>query len=255
MTAVVGAAVTRPGHGMDTPYRAPRKHRRGKYKATVNAKRAKRHLRKLLRAGATRTAIARESGVSAALLLVILSGTQDRIYRQSEALILAVQYRPEMRDIRKVLAVGATRRLQGLVAMGYQIGPLAAGCKVHRNTIMRLLNNEMPMVNPSTAQRIAEGSHRLMRRPGGSEIAARRARRKGWAPLAAWDDIDDPKCRPSRGPTRSSGDRRREVVEDTAELIAQRIPREEIARRMGLTWDSILQNHARCGVSLKGAIE
>lgn len=97
MNAVGGAAVTRPSHGMDTPYRGgvkPEGNR--KHRSTVDAGPAAEHLRKLIDAGALRIAISHACGLSRHALLDILTGTQRRIYQSTEAAILAVQFSPEL---------------------------------------------------------------------------------------------------------------------------------------------------------------
>jgi len=113
------------------------------------------------------------------------------------------------------------------------------------------LAGRLTLVRPETAGRVKAATRRLVLAPGGDLLAVERARREKWVPLAAWDDIDDPAAVPDLGPLVP---RSVVIVGETAELIAMGLSREEIAVRLGVKWNSVLMAHARCGVSLKGAI-
>ena len=151
----------------------------------------------------------------------------------------------------RVSAVGTCRRLRGLALLGYGTSRLAVECGLSRSLVKDHLAGRLTLVRPETAGRVKAATRRLVLAPGGDLLAVERARREKWVPLAAWDDIDDPAAVPDLGPLVP---RSVVIVGETAELIAMGLSREEIAVRLGVKWNSVLMAHARCGVSLKGAI-
>lgn len=269
MSAVGGALRRCPAHGTDSTVtvddmykRAARMARKRRellnaqgIRTRVDAGPAVEHLRELTAMGATQDAIARVGGCSITTVRNIMAGRQKQISLDNETKILRVQWSEELADTHGASAVGPRRRVQGLIAMGHPLSRIAAEASVSRDTLTNLVHGDARTVWPATAQRIEAATRRMARRPGGNTEAMRRARQYGWVSLAAWDDIDDPKARASTGPKRvPNGGRSRQIVDDTAALIAQRLPREEIARRLGIQWKSIQKAHARCGVSLMGVI-
>jgi cobalamin biosynthesis protein CbiG len=91
------------------------------------------------------------------------------------------------------------------------------------------------------AVRMAALYDELSATPGPSEVAARHARERGWAPPLAWDDIDDPEDRP-QGVARERESRpKRNELDDAAveSTLAGLLPRKltraerlEVQRRL-----------------------
>jgi len=108
---------------------------------------------------------------------------------------------------RTVDKTGTQRRLQALVALGWNWHLLSGhlGCSAE---YVRTVATDKKFVYASTASKIAALYDELSMRfppedtPGQKNAATRarmRAKRKGWAPPLAWDNIDDPKERPKFG--------------------------------------------------------
>jgi hypothetical protein len=97
-----------------------------------------------------------------------------------------------------VSALGSTRRLQALTAIGWTGDHIAAATDgaASRMTISYITRAERPTVRPEIADAIDDAYRAMHLTPGPSIHARRRAARHGWAPPAAWDAIDDPGDRP-----------------------------------------------------------
>lgn len=140
---------------------------------------------------------------------------------------------------KRVPAIGTVRRLQGLAADGWFDAEIAAAVGVTPGHISRL-RRATTTVRRSTATRVRSACKQLARMPSppGWRRDSRRAfaAHRGWAPLAAWDDIDDPAATPQTGDARRKG--------STIENIAWCIESGEtnilaIAARVGITPESV----------------
>jgi hypothetical protein len=105
-------------------------------------------------------------------------------------------YRKRLREGRqpaaKVRSLGTARRLQALAALGYSFRDLAAHLAVTPRRVSDMAGPRDPYVLRETAALVAEVFERLAATPGSSRYALTVARRSGWLPPLAWDDIDDP---------------------------------------------------------------
>lgn len=93
---------------------------------------------------------------------------------------------------------GTTRRLQALTAIGYSLADLAEMLAMPLEHVRALSGARAHRISPDTARAVAELYERLCMTPVGgpdADLARRYARRRGWVPPLAWDDIDD-----DRGP-------------------------------------------------------
>ena len=109
-----------------------------------------------------------------------------------------------------VPAVGTTRRLRALYALGWTERDLAEGLGVSLCRVSHLLTERRPTLSPDTVARVAALYDELsMAVPADTKPlrrgqtkhharARRRARVLGWHPPLAWDDdaIDDPDAQP-----------------------------------------------------------
>lgn len=97
---------------------------------------------------------------------------------------------------------GTVRRIRALQAMGWRYvdldralgrAPSHGGATWSHNLM------HQQRIHVANAQLVAALYERLSMTPGPSDVARRRALRKGYHPPLAWNDIDDPNERPRRG--------------------------------------------------------
>jgi hypothetical protein len=156
---------------------------------------------------------------------------------------------------------GTRRRIQALRAIGWPSYAIADLAGIGQRTIYEALLNTH--VRAATHRAVASlyevlhdqdpAQHGVAR--GIIRRGQRHANQQGWALPTAWTDIDlddqpDPRARTVVYSRLAPGDRSRAVVENTAELARLGVVRQEIAQRIGITWDSIERTHIRAGVPL-----
>jgi hypothetical protein len=93
-------------------------------------------------------------------------------------------------------ATGTIRRLRALAAIGHSARQVAHELSVDPSWIRALYRGEHTHVHADTAERFSALYERLQGTPGPSQAARRMARRRGWSPPLAWDDIDNPAAEP-----------------------------------------------------------
>lgn len=139
----------------------------------------------------------------------------------------------------KVDATGTRRRLQALVARGWNLWAIDDALGKKRTYSHNLLQRNSSTILASTAASVSEVYERLaMIDPDTSTsmklLVANRsknlARRMGWPPPLAWEDIDDPNEQPDGWEYQPPS--RREVLEDLAEQGANVT---EACRVLGIT--------------------
>lgn len=102
---------------------------------------------------------------------------------------------------------GTRRRLQALAWLGYGWKELAEHIGAQENMVIRWARRDAPgsYVFRDTAAKVADVYERLSMRPAPTDTTAQkntaararnRARRNGWLPPLAWDNIDNPNERP-----------------------------------------------------------
>lgn len=107
----------------------------------------------------------------------------NRVYRK--------RIREERHHVARMSPVGASRRLQGLVANGHPIAALARELGTNERSIYRWMGGHA-RIHRTRHNAIVALASALAEVPGTSRRARTIAHRHGWVPLAAWDDIDDP---------------------------------------------------------------
>jgi hypothetical protein len=170
-------------------------------KTTMPASILATHIRTLQAQGMGYKRIADISGVDFRSLQRIQYGQYKRVSRENAEAILAVEFDPAPSAL--IDSIGTQRRIQALSYVGWplrwisqRVG-VAEDCslwllqrdKVYRTTADRygamyvqLIGMEPPQATSREQQAVAK--------------ARARARRDGWVPDAAWDDMDDPRERP-----------------------------------------------------------
>lgn len=175
--------------------RADHKRRTLYGKVTIPPHKAAARVRALVDVGMPGGTIATLAGVSTRTVYNLLEGTAKGIRPHTEAAILAVPYRPAPAGW--VPAVGVARTLQALVWEGWTVRSLAVECGWHVQNLQRLLRRREGFVSEGTNSTITNLHHTLAGRqptgrPGDIAWSRRKARERGWVPLAAWDDPYNP---------------------------------------------------------------
>lgn len=148
---------------------------------------------------------------------------------------------------RRVDATGARRRLEALAVNGWSTPALAAVSGLSRWTLDGVHGRRW--VNPGTHRAVCRLFDRLWDKPAPCDTPSRKisaaratltARRNGWLPALAWDDIDDPAETPDREGYASG--RKRPPAETASEYAFLRsfgLSDVEIAARLGITPEGV----------------
>jgi hypothetical protein len=135
--------------------------------------------------------VARLSGVSIGQVDRIRKGDPDKVVRAStrDAILAA-------RRAHVVTAVGVQRRVRALAALGWSAPAVQARCGIWVSTLADLRRREPQFVRSNIAATVTAVYEELsMQVPPEGKSAGRTrywARRNGYLPPLAWDDIDDP---------------------------------------------------------------
>lgn len=201
----------------------------------VPAARALAHVNRLRAAGMSDRAIVRAARLGEHTLRDLPRRTRG-VLSTTEARILAV--RPSTQDKYLLPALGTTRRLRALGALGWTLGDLAGRTPLSKKTLSLLMAGAQPYVTREAAEHIARTYDRLCMRRGPSERSRLMALSKGWAPPLAWDedDLDDPTAEPWLEP--EYPDAELNMAEFMRLMDCGEIP-EQAARRVGVTLGAI----------------
>lgn len=116
---------------------------------------------------------------------------------------------------RIVSPIGVQRRIQALVSIGYSYPTLAPELGVSAAQVSKW-SKDLAFVRSSTADRVAETYDSLSMTPltdtRNAKYARTIARRNGWLPPLAWQNIDDPDEQPTDWQYRAP-DRREQLVD------------------------------------------
>jgi hypothetical protein len=209
----------------------------------VPGDRALAHVNRLRAAGMPDSAILRAAGLGEKVLRELPHRTRG-IFSTTEARILAV--RPGDHRQYLVPALGTTRRLRALGAMGWTLADVADRTPLAKKTLSLLMAGAQQCVTREGAEHIARVYDQLCMRQGPSERARLLARRKGWAPPLAWDegDLDDPNAEPYM----DTEERDAELnLAEFMRLLDYGEGREQAADRIGVTLDAIAAAARRHG--------
>jgi len=135
----------------------------------------------------------------------------------------------------RVPAIGTTRRIRALLAIGWTTDLIAERLGLGNYTVRDWLYRDA--VYKSTAEKIAAVYDEWSMIVGPSDLGRRRAARKGWPPPLAWDDdtIDDPDAKPATG----RNTRCPSVADNILFLASWGVTRERIAERLGVTVSAV----------------
>lgn len=96
-------------------------------------------------------------------------------------------------------ALGPARRLQALVAIGYSARHLGERLGTQQQNVSRLMHSHQKWLQVATRDRIVAVYNELHMTPGPSTRARTIAKKHGWLPPLAWNNVDDPHEKPRTG--------------------------------------------------------
>jgi hypothetical protein len=135
--------------------------------------------------------------------------------------------------------IGPTaRRLQALFAIGWTGPLLSERCGITPSQLRALTREAWPWVTQSTARRVDTLFRQLWDQPGPSARGRAIAARKGYAPAAAYNDMDDMSERPKQvrlTAAAAPGRERRDHTPDIMRLTAAGKTANEIAADLRVT--------------------
>lgn len=164
--------------------------------ANVPAQPVANHLEALFAAGAGWTQLSAASDVSCSVISRIRRGLQPTVRRAVAARLLAIQPGDAIPPGRPIPTTGTVRRIRALMALGHGLLEVGAAANIEHSMMTGLLNERQNTVARHVAERLAAAYRKLATTTGTSTRSRNRAAREGWAPPAAWDDIDNPDAHP-----------------------------------------------------------
>lgn len=205
-TYVLDACRCLPCSSANSAYekRRARLHAYGRFNDWTDAAPVRTHIEQLLDAGVGLKRIAAVSGCSHGTLSKLIYGGRGRppsrrVHVRTAGRLLTVtteQHAPGAR----VPALGSSRRVQALIAIGYSASAIATRLGIHRSNFTYVLYGRRD-ITVRTRDAIAALYAELEHTPAvGTDpgtrcsitVARNMAARNGWPVPAAWDDIDDP---------------------------------------------------------------
>jgi hypothetical protein len=143
-------------------------------------------------------AIARAGGLSDTAVAHIIDGRCERVRRQTAARIASLTRNDVYAGASgSVPSVGAVRRVQALMALGWRKADLQA----EGVPIGQLVTRSRDLISVEGWRQVRDVYDRLSMTPGPSQAARDRAAGRGYSPPLAWDEetIDDPRATPQHG--------------------------------------------------------
>ena len=190
--------------------------------------------------------IADASGVAAATISELNRGVCSGLKVTTEKLILTVTAekilnRPNREGF--VPNIGARRRLQALMVIGYRHSDLSPKLGFNSALVLSQAGN---WISRRKHDKVKGAYEQLWDTPGPSARTRGRAASLGYLPPLAWDDetIDDPSAEPEAADTVKKGEA---LVEDVEFLVRTSATAEEIEQRTGMAWPSIERQLHRYG--------
>jgi hypothetical protein len=165
---------------------------------TVDPTPTRAHLLALVAEGVTKEDIATAAPCSRSVIDTILTREPKTIRRTTADRILAVrpEQQPSYRE-RRVDAIGSTRRVRALVAIGHSVKTIQVESGVNHTAMSAIVEGATPTLRPEVAAAVTRAYKTLVTIPGTSARSRNRAVKLGWQGPAAWGaDIDDPAAQP-----------------------------------------------------------
>lgn len=184
-------------------------------------------LRLLLLADMSAKDISTLSGVDEKVIVSMLRGDRSQIHWTTEEALLGVKVPDEgwvPNSDGMIASIGAMRRLQALAVQGFAPSVLSEESGLHVKTIRMVRAGDRPRILISRNRVIRNTHDRLWDtdplslgiRLADVERARQYAEAQKWYPTEAWEDIDDPDCKPIRRTPRYVA-----LTEDAEELMRE----------------------------------
>lgn len=228
---------------------------------TTTPQRSEDHIRQLIsQHGVSIRSIADAAGISPGTISLLNRGKQTTIKRTYEAKILAVTAE---KIFNRSLAtgfvpnIGARRRLQALMAIGWRHQDLTKRVGFNTGTMMHQRGDYISQFKHEAVRKVYDQLWNVQGPADGRSMT--RVAKAGYAPPMAWDDetIDDPAATPDLGspvtgrgrPTKGSTRVRKvdALAEDVDYLRRTGAGIEEIEQRTGKRWNDIRSELHRAG--------
>ncbi|MDF2578466.1 MAG: hypothetical protein K0S49_45 [Microbacterium sp.] len=167
----------------------------GRWNAFVPATRTRNHLRVLSASGIGHRRVAELTGAGLSGIRSIATGEYRKVRPDTEAKILAIHPDPAALAAGALIpARSAARRMQALYARGWTDTALAPHLGIERSNVRRIVTQKY--VQLRTHIQIGDVYERLWNAtptnsPASQAEQIEKARRHGWVPPLAWDDIDE----------------------------------------------------------------
>lgn len=178
----------------EVAYQRDRARGRARY---VPAEPVRRKLQQFLDADVPVRALSRSSGLSAPALRAIVDGERDVVQRRTAEYVsrLTLTGVYEQQQSGHVPKVGAVRRVQALMAMGWTRNHIT---EAGATSLPRVLSGPGNLITLEKWREIKDVYDQLGMTPGPSPETKGHARSRGYSPPLAWDDstIDNPHARP-----------------------------------------------------------
>lgn len=217
--------------------------------ATIPAPPVTRHLNELYAANMIPQQIATLAGVDVTTVRDHAAGNFPKIRRTTADKLLAVQ--PGQQPTGGWMSpLGAMRRCRALYTLGH--GPkaiTAAHPELQLRTVEYIIRGTRRHITATLHNNIRDAYRTLSQTPGTSIQAKLRARKERWPGPLAWNDIDDPHCKPEGAwASRAKVTSRRAAPTDparVAELTAAGRSAEQIARELGCHKRTVVRARGR----------
>lgn len=223
-------------------------HARGQ-RRLIDATQTRTHIERLVANGWSHRHIARAAGSARSVITAIVNDQQE-IRTSTARAVLAIHIGPPPGIPSTVNSVGSMRRIRALMTIGHACPAIGACAGMSPDKIERIAAGLYPAVTRETADVITRVYRQLLTTPGPSWRAQRHARKHGWHGPLAWDNIDDPNCRPEteHRASRARASTRPKVYADAtrvAELTAAGKSAAEIALELGCHQRTVVRARGR----------
>lgn len=198
-----------------------------------------RHVHRLLGDGMTQADIARAAGCAPETIRRLQRAELRRVHINTFQRIAAV--RPNVSETFMPRTIAA-RKIQALAAIGYTLTWTATQLGITPQSLANILHDYKPnagRVQRRTWDAIAAlyDHHHMI--PGPSQRARNIAKRNGWAPPLAWDDIDDLDEQPSGHLPTSTLSHTADRAETIRELVDRGAQLSEALRVIGVSVEAL----------------
>lgn len=241
----------RSGQDQETPMDTRQQYQRDYYLQTLAAagkaprqpaEPVRAHIRALTDTGMTYVEIAEACGLHRHTIGAVARGENGTVRAHTAQAILAV--RPAL------TLIGAIRRVRALTALGWSAPAIAQAGQITTCTVGSYRRGEAQFLGPGAVGVVRAWKALSMRVPAQvtryeKSMVTRSqawARREGWAPPLAWDNIDDPNERPNIGEKVRGFD-----LDDWARLVQWGETPRRAAERAGVTIDAVNLRALRTG--------